>query len=88
VVLHDSDIKTDYDRAATEEAPLSVWREVIERFPEYIRWVAHNKTAKKAVRETFEPSTHDSMIRDAKQRGCSRAFNRLIAKLYLDMHMR
>ncbi|MBK5529667.1 hypothetical protein JFT86_22280 [Pseudomonas sp. TH06] len=40
-----------------------------------------NDIAKKAVRETFEPSTYDSMIRDAKQRGCSRAFNRLLAKL-------
>ena len=43
--------------------------------------VQFNEIAKKAVRETFEPSTHDSMIRDAKQRGCSRAFNRLIEKL-------
>lgn len=40
-----------------------------------------NAIATKAVRETLEPFTHDSMIRDAKQRGCARAFNRLIAAL-------
>lgn len=38
-----------------------------------------NEIAKKAVRETFEPFTHDSMSRDAKLRGCSRALNSLIA---------
>lgn len=40
-----------------------------------------NEIAKKAVRETFEPFTHDSMSRDAKRRRCSRALNRLIATL-------
>lgn len=33
-----------YQRAAHEEAPLRVWRDVIERFPEMRTWVAHNKT--------------------------------------------
>lgn len=44
VALRVSEIKDEYDRAAMEEAPISVWREVIEKFPEYRRWVAHNKT--------------------------------------------
>ncbi|MFJ2320188.1 hypothetical protein [Pseudomonas sp. NPDC087817] len=44
VALRGSEVKDEYDRAAMEEAPISVWREVIEKFPEYRRWVAHNKT--------------------------------------------
>ncbi|WP_338523666.1 hypothetical protein NUH87_28740 [Pseudomonas batumici] len=44
VALRGSDIKSEYDRAAMEEAPISVWREVIERYPDYRKWVAHNKT--------------------------------------------
>ncbi|MDQ7808887.1 hypothetical protein Q5425_34555 [Amycolatopsis sp. A133] len=34
----------DYRRAAGESAPLEVWLDVIERYPESRVWVAHNKT--------------------------------------------
>lgn len=44
VALRDSSIKDEYDRAATDEAPVSVWKDVINRFPEHRKWVAHNKT--------------------------------------------
>lgn len=44
IALRDSDVKAEYDRSAMEEAPVAVWREVIERFPDHRRWVAHNKT--------------------------------------------
>ncbi|WP_081082368.1 hypothetical protein [Burkholderia diffusa] len=44
VALRDSCIKDEYDRAATDEAPVSVWKDVIVRFPDYRKWVAHNKT--------------------------------------------
>lgn len=44
VALRDSSIKDEYDRAATDEASISVWKDVIDRFPEYRKWVAHNKT--------------------------------------------
>ncbi|QRR10924.1 hypothetical protein FPJ27_32885 [Burkholderia sp. MS455] len=44
VALRGSQIKDEYDRAASDEAPVSVWRDVISRFPEYRKWVAHNKT--------------------------------------------
>lgn len=49
--LRDSDEKLEYDRSAMDEAPLSVWYEVIEKFPEYSRWVAHNKTVPLEVLE-------------------------------------
>ncbi|NML31665.1 hypothetical protein [Paraburkholderia antibiotica] len=44
IALRDSSLKDEYDRAATDEAPVSVWKDVIDRFPEYRKWVAHNKT--------------------------------------------
>lgn len=44
VALRDSSIKDEYDRAATDEASISVWKDVIDRFPKYRKWVAHNKT--------------------------------------------
>lgn len=44
IALRDSDNKEEYDRSAFEEAPLAVWRDLIQRYPDYRRWVAHNKT--------------------------------------------
>ncbi|WP_412527337.1 hypothetical protein [Burkholderia lata] len=44
VALRDSSLKDEYDRAANDEAPISVWKDVIDRFPEYGKWVAYNKT--------------------------------------------
>ncbi|MBF8107479.1 hypothetical protein I1A46_20375 [Serratia liquefaciens] len=44
VALRDSSLKDECDRAATDEAPVSVWKDVIDKFPEYRKWVAHNKT--------------------------------------------
>jgi hypothetical protein len=44
VALRSSQIKDEYDRAAMEEAPVSVWHEVISEYPDYRKWVAHNKT--------------------------------------------
>jgi len=44
VWLRRSDLKEEYDRATEEEAPVDVWREVIEEYPEMRGWVAHNKT--------------------------------------------
>jgi hypothetical protein len=44
IELRSSDVLEEYTRAAHEEAPLTVWKQVIEEFPEYRFWVAHNKT--------------------------------------------
>jgi hypothetical protein len=44
VSLRDSDVKAEYDRAAHEEAPLEVWKEVLQKYPDYTGWVIHNKT--------------------------------------------
>ncbi|WP_081284770.1 hypothetical protein [Chromobacterium subtsugae] len=44
ISLRDSEKKEEYDRSAQEEAPIHVWIDIINRFPEYQKWVAHNKT--------------------------------------------
>ena len=44
IKLSSSDVYEEYTRAAHEEAPLAVWEQVIEEFPEYRFGVAHNKT--------------------------------------------
>lgn len=44
VRLRYSDDPEDYRRAAGESAPLAVWLEVVERYPDARMWVAHNKT--------------------------------------------
>lgn len=44
VKLRTSEIQEEYNRAAKEEAPIEVWREVIRRYPEMRVWVAYNKT--------------------------------------------
>ena len=43
VRLRSSEIMEEYLRAAKEEAPISVWKEVIQKYPDYARWVVHNK---------------------------------------------
>lgn len=69
VALRDSAIKAEYDRSAMEEAPVAVWREVIERFPDHRRWVAHNKTVPVEILEVlcdFDASTRWFVARKRK----------------------
>jgi hypothetical protein len=42
--LRQSEVPNEYNRAATESAPLAVWDEVIDEFPEMRFWVAQNKS--------------------------------------------
>ena len=44
VSLVDSSEKSERDLAKFSNAPDSVWLDVIERYPEYRRWVAHCRT--------------------------------------------
>ena len=44
VWLRRSELKDDYDRATNEEAPLDVWQEIVEDYPDMRGWVAHNRT--------------------------------------------
>jgi hypothetical protein len=49
VKLRTSARQEDYLRAANDNAPLEVWTDVIERFPQMREWVAHNKTVPVSV---------------------------------------
>jgi len=51
--LRTSDDPAEYQRAAHDEAPETVWREVVDRFPEMRLWVAHNKTVPLRILETL-----------------------------------
>jgi hypothetical protein len=42
--LRTSDTPDDYLRAATDEVPIEVWHEIIQRHPSMRKWVAQNKT--------------------------------------------
>jgi hypothetical protein len=45
VQLRTSEIPEEYRRAAHDQAPESVWIDVIRKYPTKREWVAHNKTA-------------------------------------------
>ena len=51
VRLRCSEQMEEYVRAAHEDAPLEVWLEVIERYPDMKPWVVHNKTVPLSILE-------------------------------------
>ncbi len=67
VRLRTSESKSDYDRAAREEAPLEVWTEVVKNFPEMKIWVVGNKTVPSPVLELLARDV-DVNVRDAVAR--------------------
>ena len=62
ISLRDSALKHEYDRSAFEEAPISVWHEVIDHYPNHSRWVAHNKTVPVEILERLANS--DELTRE------------------------
>ena len=66
IALRTSELKSEYDRAATEEAPIAVWREIIIKHPNFRRWVSHNKTVPLEILE--ELCIYDSTIRQSVAR--------------------
>ncbi len=44
VRLRDSTELAEYQKAAWDEAPIEVWQDVIAKYPDYKKWVVHNKT--------------------------------------------
>jgi hypothetical protein len=63
VCLRNSWDRALYERAAHDEAPLRVWREVVERYPEMRVWVAYNKTVPLEVLKDLARDP-DSRVRD------------------------
>jgi hypothetical protein len=42
--LRESEVQEEYHKAGHDEAPLEIWYEIIDRYPEKKKWVAYNKT--------------------------------------------
>jgi hypothetical protein len=51
IALRSSSIREEYHQAAHDSAPIAVWLQIIEQYPEMRKWVAHNKTVPIAVLE-------------------------------------
>ncbi|MDN4175635.1 hypothetical protein QWY28_21920 [Nocardioides sp. SOB77] len=51
VRLPSSDDPAEYHRAAHDEAAEHTWLDVIERYPDMLSWVAHNKTVPLSILE-------------------------------------
>lgn len=49
VRLRLSDLMEEYSRSADDSAPEEVWLEVIHKYPEMRKWVAHNKTVSQKI---------------------------------------
>lgn len=68
-------------RAALEEAPEHVWRDVMERYPEMRVWVVHNKTVPLSILELLSRD-EDRAVRGAvagKRKLSRELFERLAA---------
>ena len=59
VRLRSSENQEEYSRAAHEEAPVEVWNEVIENYPDMAFWVVQNKTVPYELLELLAGHTED-----------------------------
>jgi hypothetical protein len=60
--LRTSALQGEYERAASEDAPIEVWLEIISSMPEMKEWVAHNKTVPIEILEKLAKDS-DSRVR-------------------------
>lgn len=81
VALRSSEKPEEYHRAAWEEAPSEVWHEVIEKYPDYRIWVAHNKSVPIDILRTLADD-HDARVRSfvASRRKLDEATQEKLAK--------
>ena len=67
VQLRSSDDQSDQARATHDSAPISVWYDVIDRFPNFKPWVIHNKTVPLVILEYLandpDPSIRSEVAR-------------------------
>jgi hypothetical protein len=69
VRLRTSDEPDEYRRAAMDEAPESVWLEVVRAYPEMRRWVAHNKTVPMSVLDLLAADQDEDVRIAVAQKG-------------------
>ena len=69
--LRNSEDPEEYKRAANEEAPIEIWYEVLERFPDLKVWVIHNKTVPEELLRLLSTDSDSSVRRRvADKRKC------------------
>ncbi len=61
VRLRSSEDMGEYHLAAHAEAPIEVWLEVIEKYPDYKEWVAHNKKVPIEILEILADDLDDDV---------------------------
>jgi len=59
--LRRSELPEEYNRAGSEEAPLDVWLEVLEQFPNLREWVVLNKTVPISILERLARDSDPSV---------------------------
>jgi hypothetical protein len=64
ISLRSSEIPDEYNRAATEEAPLDVWMDIIENYPDMKVWVARNRSIPKEIIDVLSRDINP-IVRDA-----------------------
>lgn len=67
VALRSSDVREEYIRACHDDAPMDVWKAVVERFPEMRVWVARNKSIPPEI-VTRLSTDLDPLVREAVAR--------------------
>jgi hypothetical protein len=79
IALRDSQDKEEYDRATYDEALLQVWMDIIINYPDYKKWVAHNKTTPLEILEELSKCSdvHVRYFVAMKRRLSSNIFERL-----------
>ena len=68
--LRKSELQEEYNRAAHDEAPMTVWLELVQKHPEMKVWVVHNKTVPLEILEALsldeDPKVRSSVARKRK----------------------
>ena len=68
--LRECELMDEYTRAAHEEAPVEIWEDVLENYPEMAFWVAQNKTVQVATLKRLavhnDPKVRDMVARKRK----------------------
>lgn len=82
VRLRTSERPEEYRRAAAEDAPLTVWLQIVATYPDMRFWVAHNKTVPPAVLDLLAGDP-DVRVREMVARKRS-AGDALLARLAAD----
>jgi hypothetical protein len=61
VRLRTSNNMDEYLKAAWDEAPVEIWLDVIRKFPEMKKWVAHNKSIPIEIMEILSDDEDESV---------------------------